>query len=339
MPQYVIESRTKSGQYLATIPFRDLNGEFYYSKTRSMRFSMAQSDLNMLTTDDIYPALTEIIVYRDGEKVFCGPLWDLTISSTEHTVKCVAGDLSSYFEKRTIPVDQKLSGSYGDIAWTMITQSQSRTGGALGITRGTTVGGGAPSGTNFKLTAGKYLNEIHEDLSDGKNGFDWTITPDRVYHQYYPRLNSRANVRLEYGGNIKSYSDQIHGKYMGNSLRTVGKDGVLSDVVVDTNSRTKFGLMDHLAEQTGLSNINLLNDHNARQLDLRRVPYQSPGIVLNSTLIDPFAGDINYGQVATVVIDDGYTQYNKDMLCKGFSMFYSKSGNETFTLYMEDIVA
>ena len=152
MAEYIIESRTRSGQFLAQLPFRDLSSEFYYSKTRAARFTMAKSDLNELTYDDIYPAKTEIVIRRDGIAVFCGPLWDLSVGSDD-VVKLVAEDLSSYFEKRKINVTEKLIGSYGDMAWGIISDSQSRTNGNLGITRGTTVGAGAPAG-RFSVSCG-----------------------------------------------------------------------------------------------------------------------------------------------------------------------------------------
>lgn len=337
MAVYVVESRTKSGQYLATLPFRDFQGEFYYSKTREIRFSMSRASLNELTTNDIYPAKTEIVVWRDGVKIFCGPLWDIAISSQENKATLMAQDLSSYFERRAVYGDQKLSGTLGNIAWSLINTSQGMTNGALSITRGSTTGTNGPSVSGYKIKNGTYLNTALEELSDGQNGFDWQFTPDRVYNQYYPRLNTRARVRLEYGGNIRSYSDAIQGKYIGNSMRTIGKDSLMSGIVLDSNSMTEFGRMDYVDEQTGLSNINLLNEHNARSLARRRVPWHAPSIVLNSSEIDPFAGDIDYGQITTVIINDGYTQYNQDMLCKGFQVYYNKSGSETFTLYMQEI--
>ena len=222
------------------------------------------------------------------------------------------------------------------MAWKIISDSQSRTNGNLGITRGTTVGAGAPAGY-YNAKRGEYISQAHETLADGKNGFDCVFTTDRVYNQYYPRIATRANVRLEYGANIQSYSNFIQGKYIGNDLLTIGKEGLLSDSVVDTNSQAEYGLMEFVAEQTNADNVPLLNLHNERSLARRRIPRQEPTIVLNSELVNPLEGDIGYGQVTTVVINDGYTQYAQDMQCTGFSMNYGKPGNETFTLYMAEI--
>lgn len=339
MAEYIIESRSKTGTYLAHLPFRDLQGEFGYNKADEVRFTMALPHLNELTENDIYPAKTEIWVIRNGVKVFCGPLWDLHISSSNNQVSLMAQDISSYFEKRQLTTARQLTGTYGSMAWTLISETQSRTNGNLSITRGTQVPANGPSASKYKIKSATMLDVALEELYDGSNGFDWTITPDRVYHQYYPRLRTRAKVRLEYRGNIKSYADAIQGKYIGNSVRTIGKDGLLSDFAINSNSQTIFGLMDFVGEQTGLSNKGLLNEHNARTLERRSAPYRDPTIVLNSEMLNPFEGDIGFGQIATVVIEDGFVQYNKDMLCKGFQLHYSKSGSETFTLYMNEVPA
>lgn len=335
MVEYVIESRTRSGNYLATLPFRDLQGEFFFTKTREIRFMMSKADLNMLSYNEIYPAATEILVRRDGVPIFLGPLWNLSVNSKDE-VNCMAQDLSSYFEKRAVTADTKYEGTYGEIAWAIISGTQARVNGDLGITLGTAYPADGPS-TKYNADEGQYLSDVLEDLYDGSNGFDWVIDSNRQYHQYYPRLHRPAFVRLEYGGNIQSYSNSIQGKFVGNSVRTIGKDKLLSDTVVDTNSQQKYGLMDYVGEQTGLSNKNLLNDHNERNLARRRDVYNDTTITLQADLVNPFEGDIGYGHVATVVINDGYTQITKDMLCKGFQVFYNKSGKESFTLYMQDL--
>lgn len=337
MAEYVIESRTRSGQYLATLPFRDLQGEFFFSKTREIRFTMAKSTLNDFTEADLYPGRTEIVLRRNGVNIFCGPLWNLNVGTSEGKASLMAQDLSSYFNKRAIQTTERLIGTYGNIAWSMIATQQARNYGNLGITRGTAVPSNGPSGY-LKVTRGDNVYDKLVEVSDGSNGFDWVFDVNRVYHQYYPRISSRAPIRLEYGGNIQGFSNAIQGMYTGNDVMTVGKDGVVSNNVVDTNSKQVYGIMDHVEDQTGIDNINLLDAHSGRALSRRQVPYKTPTIVLNSNMINPLEGDIGFGQVVTVVIDDGYTQYNNDLRCEGFQVSYGKSGNETFVLYTSDVI-
>lgn len=334
MAEYVLESRTKSGTYLATLPFRDLQSEFYYSKTRALRWTMSLTSLNKLTTADIYPAKTEVVLWRNGVKLFTGPLWDMNISTNDHKCTFTAEDISSYFEKRRVVSDATVSGNFGDIAWNMINASQQLTDGNLYITRGTTASTG-PSGS-FTPLKHQYLDDALKTLYEGDNGFDWVVTADRVYNQYYPRIQSRANVRLEYGGNVASYSINIQGKYTANDVVTVGKDKTFSDVLLDTNSRTTYGLMQHVGELTSTDNLVQLNAYNADLLTLRQAPKDIPQLVLRTSSVNPLDGDISYGQVARTVINDGYAQYDRDMRCTGFQLTVNKHGTEKFNLYLND---
>lgn len=336
MAEYVLESRTKNGTYLATLPFRDLQSEFYYSKTRALRWTMSLTSLNRFTTDDLYPAKTEVKLIRNGIPIFVGPLWDMNISKNENRCTFVAEDLSSYFSRRRAFSTDEMSGTFGDISWNLINGSQSLTNGNLFITRGTAVPGGAPSGT-FIPTKGQYIDDILTTLSTGDNGFDWVFSADRTYNQYYPKIQSRANVRLEYGGNVSSYSINIMGKYLGNDIITVGRNKTFSSVVTDTTSQSIYGLMQHVDEFTSTEDLVLINDYNAGVLALRVAPKDVPQLVLKSDIVNPLDGDISYGQVTRTVINDGFSQYDKDMRCTGFQLSLGKHGNEKFNLYLNDM--
>lgn len=335
MAEYVLESRTKSGTYLATLPFRDMQGEFYYSKTRALRWTMSLTSLNKLTTTELYPAKTEVWLWRNGVKIFVGPLWDMNISTNDHKCTFMAEDISSYFEKRRVGSADTLTGNFGDIAWSLINTSQQLTNGNLFITRGTTASAG-PSGS-YTPTLNTQLDNALADIYEGDNGFDWVITSDRVYNQYYPRIQSRANVRLEYGGNVASYSINIQGKYTGNDVVTVGKDKTFSSIVTDTNSQAIYGLMQHVGELTSTDNLVLLNDYNAGLLTLRATPKDIPQVVLKTTAVNPLDGDISYGQLVRTVIQDGWVQYDRDMRCTGFQLTVGKHGTEKFNLYLNDL--
>lgn len=334
MAEYVLESRTKSGAYLATLPFRDLQGEFYYSKTRALRWTMSLTSLNSFTINDFYPANTEVILYRDGVKIFTGPLWDINISKNDSKATFMAEDLSSYFDRRRISTPVAMADTTCNMAWQMIAASQAEPNGNLGITRGTV--GASPAGT-FTPELHMMLDKALESVYEGENGFDWVITADRIYNQYYPRIQSRANVRLEFGGNVASYSINIQGKYTANDVVTVGKNKTFTTAAKDTNSQAVYGLMQHVQSFTSTDNLPLLENYNAGVLALRAAPKDIPQLVLRTPEVNPFANDVTYGQVVRTVIDDGWVQYDRDMRCTGFQLTVGKHGNEKFNLFLNDL--
>ena len=336
MADYVIESRTKDNVYLAHLPHRDLQGEYMLSKSYGARFTLAYSDFRDLTTTELEAGRTEIQIYRNGTKFFCGPLWTIDISSDNNTMGLAAESLASYLDVRQLEVATTYTNTYGNIAWALISGTQGLTGGDLGITRGTQYPGDGTSGTvTFKN--GDYIIDAHSAVADSDFGFDWILGSDRIYHQYYPRISSRANVTLDFPGNIRKYGMNIQGKYLRNKVRTVGANSTFSDFAVDSTSLTKFGLRHYSESQTNITSVALLNAYNNKILQQRKDVKFVPNITVNTELINPFEGDITLGQIARVNIQDGYVQYNQDMRFTGFQYTIGKHGTETFNLYFNDM--
>lgn len=333
--QYNLVSATKSGTYLAEVPFQDLQGEFFYNKPDEIRFSIHEQTLNALTKNAFYPALTEVILYRNDVKVFCGPLWSVSMSKDSGKVSCVAGDISSYFDVRLV-VGTSYSGTYANIAWQMIQETQSKTNGNLFITRGTNPGGGAPSDTVLPKV-GTYMSDQFADFSDLALGFDWNITPDRVYHQYWPRVSTPSNVRLEFGGAVRTYGITYDGRYHANEVKSIGKNDSISSTVVDSTARAKYGLQEFVGSNTALSTLTALDSFNAGILEDRKAPRVDISISLAMDSVNPLAGDIKFGDNIPVVIDDGYHQVNSLMYCTGYQLTLGPQTEETFVVYTKKI--
>ena len=146
MPEFRLESRTRDGKWLADLPFRDLQAEFFYNKPSTLRATLSTTALNQLTKEFIEPARTEVQLWRNNVCIFTGPLWDLFISSGEGTAKLVCESIESYFSKRYVKSAANRTGTYGNIMWSFVVDTQAQQFGNLFVTRGSTTGPGAPSG-------------------------------------------------------------------------------------------------------------------------------------------------------------------------------------------------
>jgi hypothetical protein len=176
-----------------------------------------------------------------------------------------------------------------------------------------------------------------DDLSGGDAGFDWEITANRVFNEYYPRLSGDARIRLEYGGNVSGYSVQVMGQYEANVVAVKGPNGIMSPTLVDTAKRTEYGLSHYVGSNTQLMSKTLMVGYVDMLLKQRRDARIVPQVSIRSSLVNPFEGDITYGQVAPLVIDDGWTQFNEPMRLSGFQLTVGKHSEETFVLYLNDL--
>ena len=333
--EYTMIATTRTGEFIAEIPFDNLQGEFFYNKQDEIRFTIHEEVLNSLDKDKFYPAKTEIVLLRNGKPIFCGPLWTINYSESNNKAGCVANDLSSYFDNRIV-VSDTYEGSYGDMAWEIIADTQALTMGDLGVTRGLVVGPGAPSGV-LGVKAGTYVTEVLTDLSELEDGFDWNIGPDRVYNQYYPRLQVPSSVVFEFGGVVKSYAITYDGKYTGNSVVTRGKNDAMSTTAINSTSRSMYGLQEYVGNNTALTTMDQLDSYNAELLNLRQWPRKHVTIVLAQGSVSPFDDDFEFGHVIRTVINDGYNQIDQPMRCQGYQLSIGPQGDETLVVYMNDM--
>lgn len=333
--EYTMIATTRTGEFIAEIPFDNLQGEFFYNKQDEIRFTIHEEVLNSLDKDKFYPAKTEIVLLRNGKPIFCGPLWTINYSESNNKAGCVANDLSSYFDNRIV-VSDTYEGSYGDMAWEIIADTQALTMGNLGVTRGLEVGPGAPSGV-LGVKAGTYVTEVLTDLSELEDGFDWNIGPDGVYNQYYPRLQVPSSVVFEFGGVVKSYAITYDGKYTGNSVVTRGKNDAMSTTAINSTSRSMYGLQEYVGSNTSLTTMDQLDSYNAELLNLRQWPRKHVTIVLAQGSVSPFDDDFEFGHVIRTVINDGYNQIDQPMRCQGYQLSIGPQGEETLVVYMNDM--
>lgn len=336
MAEFYLESRTRAGAYLMTLPFRDLQGEWFLSKPCQLRWSMPFRT-DGLTTSNFYPGKTEIWLWRDGVKIFAGPLWDANPSSGDGQMSCASESIDSYLAFRRIVADTNFTNaSRSDIAWNLINASQALTDGALNITRGTTIV--TPNLTvKYKSAEGKYIYDAITDFAEDAYGFEWNIDPDRKFNTYSKGAGTPSRIRLEYGGNVNSYSIQAMGKWARNDILVLGHQSVVSQPVIDTAKRAEYGLRHLVESNTGLTTQTQLNGYAQRLLYMHRDTRYVPQLTVRSDSVNPFKGDITYLATAPIQINDYWVQIDQVMQCSGWQLTVGKNGQETFNLYMQDL--
>lgn len=336
LPVYTLESRSRSGTYLGSIPFRNLQGEFWRNKADQIRFELSLHN-NNLSRSTFFPGKTEVWVLRNGTKIFVGPLWDVTASSENKTLSCAAEGIESYLEFRRIKEDVRYTGNRSATAWDLINTAQTGTDAGLGIVAGS-VGVAPVLDVSYLKNDGDIIFDCIDTLAKASaTGFDWEINVERQFVLYYPRPAVASRVTLVYPTSIKRYSVQMMGKFEANDIFLKGKDELRSQPVIDTAKRAEFGLRQGVYSNTELNTQDQVNDFAEQLLHLHRDIRELPQVVLNTELVNPFNGDIWFGETAPVVIDDGWVQVNQTMRLNGFQLSVGKNGNETFNLYMSDL--
>ena len=338
MADFRMDLQYKDGTYIGTIPFADLQGEFRMNQPDEIRFKTSSVDLaNYIDpVSKLRAGLTEVVLYRNGDKIFCGPIWTIDIGSNDKILNIMAQDISSYLKQRIIASDTKFTKkrfAYG--LWKLIQDAQALSNGSLGITLGQDAS--TPTGSfSFTRKSNTTLLKAADKLSAGNTGFDWCINAERRLMMYYPRIQVQSNIRLEYGGNIKSYSVRDIGTQVANEVFVVGAKKFVSSTYTDATSIGIFGRRQYAKQDSSLKSKSKVDSTAKTILALRKNPRLIPQIVINAEIANPFEDGITYGNLVYTNIDDGWVQFDGLMRCSGFQLSIGKHGNESFVLYIND---
>lgn len=148
----------------------------------------------------------------------------------------------------------------GTIAWTLIDESQSETNGDLGITQGTI----QTSLNRTKTYERKNVAEAIKELADNDYGFDFEITPDKVFNVYYPLKGSLLyDVVFRYPGNCLSMECTLNGWEVVNHELGLGRHWGGQEiyyVVDDVSSQVDYGRREKIASYKDVEIQAFLND-------------------------------------------------------------------------------
>lgn len=207
-----------------------------------------------------------------------------TVDADTHTLDVTALDYRAVLNRRRLYSTSTLAWTATDqaeIAWQLLTQTQTRPGGDLGIS----IGAGNPTGVVRDRTyeAGDSVGEKIQELSEVIDGFDWDITPvgpsALALDVFYPQRGLDRGVVLEYGGAVTAVRRDVSSADYANAIRYTG--GQTDDAVPVVTTPVELDADDIAAVAQGRWDG----------------VYGDDGLILQSTLDDRAAWQLTQAQV------------------------------------------
>lgn len=212
------------------------------AKSRTLRFKLTESSEVSFNLDGRHPQAEALTTLATDVHVLWTPDEGPTrilyrgrvgnngddLSETEHTTQFTTLDYRSVLNRERLYSTSTLTWTATDqaeIAWQLLQQTQTRTGGNLGISKG----GGNPTGISRDRTyeVGDSIGERIQELSEVIDGFDWDISPKSssalALDVWSPQRGSDRGVVLEYGGLVSKLRRDVTVSEYGNALRYTGK--------------------------------------------------------------------------------------------------------------------
>jgi hypothetical protein len=171
---------------------------------------------------------TDLIVYRDGAKLFRGRLGAIgdRINADLHRCSLAAIGYRGMLDTRIIAAGgESFTGvDQGTIAWNLIQTTQAQSGGNWGITNG--IGATLGTARDRSYDPGKPRGEAISELGRVDGGFEWEIDADLALNRWSPTRGSATGVVLDWGGLISSVDRQLSPRDYSNAPMAIGADGL-----------------------------------------------------------------------------------------------------------------
>lgn len=218
-----------------------LNGTGSFEATMFGRHSQA-------TEANLKPGAREVRVYRDGTQVWGGYLWSVNVNAVNTKAFQITLRAESWFSRlrrRYVLADLLYRDvNQETIAWNLINHTQGQTEGNLGFTLGSHTGTSLARERNYCSWERHNIAAAIEELANQDDGFDFDITPAKVFNTYYGKRGSASGITID-GTKAFPFDYDYDASDMANYVTGLGNDDcnpVVYDAV-NSSKRTEFGLL------------------------------------------------------------------------------------------------
>lgn len=334
--KYRMETRDLNGLFITTLSFMNLQMEFVLNAPDTIRFDIDLHDPKA-TQQFLSAGNHEVWLYRNNTLIFAGPLWDVTASSKEARIHCIAESLESWLHVARVTQDLVYTNKQTDeIAWDLIVKSQAVGGMDRRITRGRNDVTSTHS-AKIKRSQGAIIYDLITQYTTGAAiGFDWEITPLRVFNVWAPRRNRVGTTLLEFGGSIADYSVQYMGKYVANDVLITGPKGKPT-YGVNAGSIAAYHRQQRTVPFPTAKTQAAVNALMTQELQMRAKVRLIPQVVLRNESVRFFEGDLQLGDNVHVRIVDGYVNFDEVQRVVSIQVTVSELDQDVYVMTMNDL--
>lgn len=288
-------------------------------------FSFSADDESMIPLISLRRYITKI--YRDDSLVWAGEQVVNRGSLTPNSNNKASITSHEFLEQ----LAHRYTGAYrrfdgvdaGTIAWTLIDESQSLTNGDYGITEGTI----EATKNRDRTYENKNILDAIIDLSKVIEGFDFELTPEKVFDVYEQKGIDRTTTTVfEYGTNIQEVSVEENFGNPFNSTIVVGEDNRVERT--NTTAASIYALRQSLLNATGVTDDDSLDDKG----DANNRKFKAPLLSVSFSQVPdtiPAFGSIALGDIVKIRVNRGIYNVDNNFRVYGFNVKVGADNKET----------
>lgn len=331
-PWYKFKIKDSDGEEVGILKnARDRYFSIVLNREGEAKFTLDLKD-EKATNQFISLLKNELVIEREEATDVWGGQVDFykaELNDREHCLEVSAKGYFNLLKQRYTGASRDFTATdAGEMAWTLIDESQNLADGDFGITEGTI----QTSVNRDRLWEYKNIYEAIIDLSEVEDGFDFELTPAKTFNIYWPRKGSdKSDDQIfQWGKNIRAVALVKDFTEPVNSITVLGSGfspAMLTSTQTDTTSRSNYGLRQEIYPYKDVDIQGLLDDKALRLLDERKGPKhllsldQIPGT-------DPNWGEVDVGDWVRIRITYGFLNFNSVLRIQKMEIWITDEGEE-----------
>lgn len=330
------------GNWLEEVPFQGLRVSWVLNDEGPISFSMPLTHPKA-TADLLDPGKRELLVLRQGVKVWGGRLWQCSPDVQNDKLQVIGSSYFSLLKRRHIMTTLKRTDADQlNIAWAIIENLQTLVlngvSGDMGITR---FDPAETSGIDrtMKYWEWERVNAADAllDLAEANNGFDFDITSNKKWKTWFPHRGNKSDFGFELGKNIHSLSYDKDATEVVSEMTGLGGGSNRSRciaVVVDPAALAAFGILQASEDHSNVKHYDTLQDKTEESLRMRRRARVQPSLTVSTT--DPDFDEVDIGDEMMIRANYGYIDLNQRFRLMAKTDMVSDEGEELFELEFDE---
>lgn len=300
--------------------------------------------LDAFTPAQVAPGTREVTINREGTAVWGGYVWAAAVDVAQQTVRLACEGYYSMLRYRTINETRAYNAvDQHAIAWDLIAYTQSQPNGNLGITDGS-----SPSGVTRKRLYCCHERVVVaaaiEELAYAEGGFDFWITPAKVWMTASPRRGSLSAQTFDTGSgpgdatNIWALSYDVDAAEVYTEVSVIPETDYCVDIdVIRSNTISTYLLRQAtLNAGRGVKDAADRIDQGQEWLRLHRNPRWTMRLDTGDLPFDPPGYEV--GDTVTVSSSHGYATFSQAFRVLAWRVRVEE-GQETASLELDSVVS
>jgi hypothetical protein len=344
--RFRVEIRDHNRAYVRTLPYRNLQGEWFIGpQGAQIRFDSTYREIG-LTASQFEVGKHEIWLWDSmipGYPIFQGPATLATADTTDGSLNIQASDYLWYFGKRLLLETEYYTGKPENAMSDLLTFTNGRRD--TGVVASIEQAGTQDIAALLQSGDMQSIADAWDDVSQMGDGVDYYIrgdgatAGDPILHLWgaYKKPTPKP-IKIEYpGGALESATYEQQGSGLGNFVVIIGSGAGFTNygTAVNATKITEYDAQFEIADDASQNTNASLNHQAAVRLKKTQSTLLLPTLVVKSEHYNPFV-DFDLGDRFTAVISDEWVQYSGPARAIGMQITVGENDEVTTNIYTND---